>query len=527
MSDNLNVKKECAKSNCKLNDSSLKSILESIDFLKKIIENENIELVNKSKLKDNELKIKFNTLVNNLEKYKDLILNFSRINNFVYDGIFITDSSGVVVFTNKAYSRITGINAEEILGEQIETLIEKKFFTRAVTADVIKEKKCITYMSTILRNNKKVLVTGSPIFNENNELIQVVTNVRDISELIDMKEKLEETERKTRIYEKELIKFRTKQNENSIIVGKQSACMQRTIELTHKVAQVDSTVLIMGETGVGKEIIAREIYLNSQRAKAPFIKVNCAAIPLNLLESELFGYEKGAFTGALNKDKKGLFELANHGTILLDEIGEMPLNLQSKLLRVLQEKEIKRVGGTASINLNVRVIASTNKNLKQEVNKKLFREDLYYRLNVVPIKVPTLRERKEDISLLANYFLNIFNTKYNKDKILDLSILRVLTNYKWPGNVRELKNLIERFVVIVDEKTITDKHFNSMVTERDILSSINTEGLTLKEAVESLERRMIENALKTHGTTRKTAKILGIDQSNVVRKAKKLGIPLK
>ena len=301
--------------------------------------------------------------------------------------------------------------------------------------------------------------------------------------------------------------------------------MDKVIKLIENVSKTDATILITGETGVGKEVVARTIFKNSKRANGPYIRVNCAAIPENLLESELFGYEKGSFTGASQNGKLGLFEMANNGTILLDEIGEIPVKLQPKLLRVLQEREIKRIGGTSNIKIDVRVIAATNLNLEDEVKKGNFREDLYYRLNVIPIELPPLRERKEDISLLVYNFLGKFNKAYGKTKDFDITALEILENYSWPGNVRELENSIERLVVIGDEHLITRNTILSVLGQ-DKFYEASTETIdgTLKEAVDKFERNILEKTLKSCGSTYKAAKILGITQSTVVRKAKALGI---
>nr|WP_275299492.1 sigma 54-interacting transcriptional regulator [Clostridium sp. YIM B02506] len=303
------------------------------------------------------------------------------------------------------------------------------------------------------------------------------------------------------------------------------ASMKRIIQLINSVAKTDATILITGETGVGKEVIATEIYKKSNRSNKAYIKINCAAIPESLLESEMFGYEKGAFTGAIKKEKLGYFELAQKGTLLLDEIGEMPMKLQSKLLRVLQEKEITRIGGTKPINLDVRIIAATNQNLEQQIKNGTFREDVYYRLNVIPIEIPPLRERKDDISILADTFLNKFNLKYNKNKKIEASVLEVLEEYNWPGNVRELENLLERLVIYGDDEIINKENINNILRKNEFSQYlVEREEITLKEAVDLLEKDIIEKTLKKYRSSRKAAKVLGVTQPTVLRKAKSLGI---
>ena len=285
----------------------------------------------------------------------------------------------------------------------------------------------------------------------------------------------------------------------------------------------------MGKTGVGKEVVAREIHKNSLRKNGPFIKVNCASIPESLFESEMFGYASGAFTGADNKGKPGLIELANKGTLLLDEIGELSLSSQSKLLRVLEENKVTRVGGTEPINIDVRIIAATNRDLKKEVEKGTFREDLFYRLNVIPIYVPPLRERKEDIPLLSKYFLDLYNSKYNKTKTLSHKAFELLKWYSWPGNVRQLKNLIERLVLTCPYDIITDDYISGFFGKEEIeeLYNLGRGELTLDEAVSTIERQLIQNALKKYRTTRKAAKALGVSQPTIVRKCKKYGITIE
>jgi len=299
--------------------------------------------------------------------------------------------------------------------------------------------------------------------------------------------------------------------------------MKKIIELSTRVARVDSTVLITGESGVGKEIIAKLIHRASKRSSGPLIRINCGAIPENLLESELFGYESGAFTGARKDGKPGMFELAEGGTLFLDEIGEMPFSLQVKLLRVLQEREIVRVGGTKPTKVDVRIVTATNSNLEEMVANGTFREDLYYRLNVVNIAIPPLRERVDDIPHLALHFIKKFNTKYNMNKKMTLEAIDRLCQYSWPGNVRELENLIERLVVMVREEEIGVQHLPDSLQGRTEVDKGNvvsiSEIVPLKKALEEVEKQLLSKALHKYGSTRKVAKVLGINQSTVVRKA--------
>ncbi|MEZ0116719.1 UNVERIFIED_ORG: PAS domain S-box-containing protein [Heyndrickxia coagulans] len=451
---------------------------------------------------------------------KHVMIDGFALGDEISDGICVTDDCGIVLRVNKAYTRITGIAENEIVGRPVQFL--RKKFNNPVTEKVLKEKKKISAMSTVA-NNKKVLLTGTPILNEHGELIQVYTIMRDLTEMMMLKEQLEEKEKESERYT-EALKLLNERKKQSNFIG-QSSSMINIKRLIEQVSHTDATVLITGETGSGKEVIANEIFRNSTRKDHPFIKVNCAAIPETLLESELFGYEKGAFTGAQQKAKPGLLEMAHKGTILLDEIGEMPMKLQSKLLRCLQEQEITRVGGTKPIKLDIRVIAATNQNLQKQIKNGFFREDLYYRLNVIPIQVPPLKERKEDIYLLAHHFLEKFNKKYKKHKMFEAGAVDILASYPWPGNVRELENMIERLVIIRDEKTIEKEDVATALGETNSSAKRKNQIIMpLKAAVENLERDMIIQALKKYGSTHKAAKILGVAQPTVVRKAKALGI---
>ena len=460
-----------------------------------------------------------------LNVYKERELEAFVIGDALYDGIYIIDKMGVIIAVNKVFTQITGIEEAEIIGKPIEFLSERKVIKKPIGRMVLEKKEKISIVATV--NNQKIVVTGNPIFDEGGNVVQVLIVMRDVTELLRLQEQLEQSEKITQKYMDELQYFRTKEIQQSELIGS-SASMIQLKELIIQVAQVDVTVLITGETGVGKEVVAREIHKNSPRKDAPYIKVNCAAIPESLLESELFGYERGAFTGAQNKEKLGLFEIANSGTILLDEIGEMPINLQSKLLRVLQEKEIRRLGGTKSIQLDVRVIAATNQKLEQQVSEGKFRQDLYYRLNVIPIQIPPLRSRKEDIPLLINVFLHKYNEKYNQTKYIEISAIELMQQYSWPGNVRELENIIEQLVVIIKEPAIGSQNILKIIDNSDLLGDyFEKSDLTLKEAVDMVEKQVIEKALKTYGSTHKAARALGVSQPTVVRKARELGIRSK
>ncbi len=443
-----------------------------------------------------------------------------------YDGMWITDGQGYTLHLNSAYEKLSGIKKEDVVGRHMQELVDEGYFSDSVTLRVLEKKEPVTIMHNIFNNKEKsVLITGNPIFDENKEIVRVVTNVRDLTELMALKEESELKDKLAAQYKEELDRLRSGQLklENFVVHSSQ---MQHIFDLAVRVGQVNTTVLITGESGVGKEGIANAIVQASERENDPFIKVNCGAIPENLLESELFGYERGAFTGADRRGKLGMFELANKGTIFLDEIAEMPTNLQVKLLRVLQDGQIMRIGGVSPISLDVRLLTATNRDLETLVREGSFREDLYYRLNVVPIHVPPLRERKEDIPALINFFMSRFNREHNLYKRISTEAIDCLVDYQWPGNVRELQNLVERLVVLTREAVINlehiPQHFKSRQGEVEDNKMKIDGDCTLKEAVSKLEEEMILAAMEKHGTTRKAAQALGIDQSTVVRKLQKI-----
>lgn len=441
------------------------------------------------------------------------------------DGICLCDRNGIILAVNKEYNRIVGVSSEEIIGKHVSYFEEHGYIDHSTQVMVLQEKKKISKMLNLKKNNKLAMITSIPIFDGNDEVDQVLSVIRDLTEISNLKRRLEKSEKKSKKYLRELNNIRSILNKNDGFIG-ESLSVKKLKELAKSVAKTDATILITGETGCGKEVLAREIYTNSERNNNPYIKINCAAIPESLIESELFGYEQGAFTGAQNKGKMGMFEAANGGTLLLDEIGEMPLPLQSKLLRVLQEKELMRIGGTKSIKLDVRVIAATNQDLIELVQKKEFRQDLYYRLNVIPMRIPSLRERKDDIVLLAHSFLNKYNLKYGKNLLLDNRILNLLEEYNWPGNVRELENVMERLVVVSVNDDIDINYIMDILGHHEKDIAIDYDQLTLKEAVESVEKGMIKRALSQCGSTYKAAEVLGMNQSSIFRKAKAYGLLL-
>lgn len=445
-----------------------------------------------------------------------------------YDGVMITDYKGRGIRINNALSRLTGLDATHFEGKFIKDLFETGVFEyESITIKALREARTVTSIQKVSTTGKEVFVTGNPIFDADGKVVRVVTNVRDLTELNRLNKELKESKLLASRYQTELSQLILERFSKDKVIAK-SPGMVEIFNLAVRAAQTDATVLILGESGVGKEVLAGVIHNASFRASTgSLVQINCGAIPENLLESELFGYEPGAFTGASREGKPGMFEIADRGTLLLDEIGDLPINLQVKLLRVLQEQEIYRIGGTKPIKLDVRIIAATNRNIWEQVQEGVFREDLYYRLNVLPIEVPPLRDRKEDILPLALYFIQLYNEKYGVEKRLDSEALPVLESYGWPGNVRELQNVLERLLVITDGEIIEavqvqkqlakfGNRFHSPITVNELVP--------LQEAKELLEKKLISMAFENYPSVRKAAEALGLDHSNILRKAAKYGL---
>ena len=441
-----------------------------------------------------------------------------------FDGLWICNAEGEVLKINKASEKINSISAEQVVGKNVKDLMEQGLFDRSVTLEVMKKKKRVSILQN-LNNGKELLVTGNPIIVDS-KLTYIVTNDRDITELIELKEELEESREISRKYRQKLQEVLHKENEdteNFVFCSKE---MKKVYEMIQKVSEVGVTVFLQGESGVGKSRIARLIHEYSERRKGPFIHVNCGAIPETLLESELFGYVKGAFTDANEDGKPGMFELADGGTLFLDEITEMPLDLQVKLLHFLDSEKIKRVGDTLTRKIDVRIIVASNRNIQGLVEKKKFREDLFFRVNIVPIEIPPLRNRKEDVPLLLSYFLGRYNARYGKALTLDTEVTDLLCQYSFPGNIRELSNLIERLVVMAHESAICREDIPGQLVESVVMSPQKIDKnflfqFSLKEAMEKVERQLIENARKICKTQVELANLLGISQPTVARKIRK------
>ncbi len=457
-------------------------------------------------------------ILSELAVFKQLTKEHDMLVESSFDGIFITDGKGYVKRVNSAYEMVTGISREEVMGKHMSQMVADGLISHSSTLQVLEKKEQVTIVQKT-RSGRDIMVTSTPIFNDRGEITMVVSNVRNMSHLKKLEAELSETRVLTERYQQQLKELQMQQLHSSEVIY-QSPAMLKIYEAALRVAPFDSTVLIQGESGVGKEVVARLIHRESGRAEKPFIKVNCGAIPENLLETELFGYESGAFTGSNKAGKAGLFEVAHEGTLFLDEVGELPLNLQVKLLRVIQDKEIKRVGGNKFRTVDVRLIAATNRDVEAMVQAGTFREDLFYRLNVIPLHIPPLRERPEDVVALIRHFLQKLNEKYSMNKTLTPAALKKLYEYHWPGNVRELNNVMENILIMSESNTIgvenLPRHFTK---DRDAGHDavVVTDIIKLAEARKQLEQKLIKMAIKRTGSLRKAASLLGMDHSTLSR----------
>lgn len=471
---------------------------------------------------------KLNIIDKKLDYFLDRGIDFKQVVDGLDDSIFITDKNGKVLYVNPAYTRNTGITPDRVLYRTIYDLIEKdKLYTGGGIPDVLRTGAPAFRLSTTYGTGVPLpgYVSATPVFDDNGNLHQVVACSRPFMSLQALKSDFT-------AFLKEVQKVKPEENtqpaaENNLsedMIGKDTTLANIWTLLKH-IAPSDATVLITGESGSGKEVIADEIYKNSNRRDKPYVKINCAAIPANLLESELFGYEKGAFSGANAKGKQGLFEMANHGTLMLDEIGDMPMDLQVKLLRAIQQQEITRIGGSRTIKLDIRFLALTNSDLKEKIANGTFRQDLYYRLNVIPIHMPPLRERISDIEALCSRFIEIFSAKYNRPFSLTERQLNYLRQYQWPGNIRELENIIEYLVLCssgvgqIDDSVITSLLDISQETEPETSSELD-----FSAAVAQFEKALLEKALKTSSSLREAGQKLNINASTISRKIRQYNI---
>lgn len=445
-----------------------------------------------------------------------------------YDGIILSDHQGRVFFANeKAIARLSNMPSGKLIGKTSSDLVKDGVIleeTKTKTKMPNLDQKAIL-ITHKLKTGVEALITSVPVYNGNSDKpFCYIANFREITDLNNLKKELEETRSKTESYLTELAELRNRLLKADHVIAR-SIAMRNILEKLIKISTADVNVYLYGESGVGKEVVAKLIHKMSNRKEGPFVQINCGAIPENLLESELFGYEKGAFTGANRLGKPGILEMAQKGTVLLDEIGDLPLSLQVKLLKAIQDREFYRVGGINPVEMDARVICATNKDLEKMVKQGKFREDLFYRINVIPIYIPPLRERREDILPLTYHFMHKFNKKYNQDRTLTGEVCNALEQYDWPGNVRELENIIERLIIMSDDRKIRIENLPGYIYD-PLEHHHGGEIKPLKETVAQVEQRIVMEAIKKYGSIRKAARMLGVDHSTLVKKVNRYDLKI-
>lgn len=440
------------------------------------------------------------------------------------DAFLISDSKGKILYVNSEIENVTGLKAEIHLGNNIQQLLKEKLINNSATFAAVSQRKPVT-REVGTSAGKRLLSTASPVFNTAGRINRVVCNIKDITTLHNALNPQADLHIEPYLIVNgtvtgEVIKI----GDKCELAFADSSPMRTLVEMALQLGRVDSTVLITGETGVGKDLIARLIHKNSRRSTSgTFVKVNCSSLSENLFESELFGYMPGSFTGALASGKMGYFEKADTGTLFLDEIAELTLHQQARLLSVLQDRRITRIGSTSSQPLDLRIIAATNHNLETLVTEGSFRKDLYYRLNVIPLKVPPLRERVDDIPVLTTYFANKIRKEYNINKQLSGDLVNYFHSFSWPGNVRELANLIENLLITTNLETINLSSLPEPYCRQSLPSfalSPDHDDVRLKEKMKELEKAFIRNVLEQSATQDEAAKKLGISRASLVRKIK-------
>ncbi|HSN93345.1 MAG TPA: sigma 54-interacting transcriptional regulator [Anaeromyxobacteraceae bacterium] len=458
---------------------------------------------------------------------EELARELEAIINSMSEGLWVSDGEGNVLRVNPASARLNALEPAAVVGRNMTEIVAEGLVERSVTLEVIRTGKAMNMLQT--RRGRKLVVTGTPVRDGAGKLIRVVVNERDVTEIDSLQRHLEEQEAIRDRFRDEMLEMQIAKVESQRVIAR-SPAMQRALRQAIKVAGADSTVLVLGESGVGKGLFADLIHKYSARAQNPLVKVNCGSIPESLVEAELFGYEKGAFTGAQAKGKPGYFELAEGGTLFLDEIAELPLSSQVKLLRFLEDRRIARVGGISSREVNVRILAATHRDLQEMVDQGRFRLDLFYRLNVVPLTIPPLRERPECILPVLRHYVDHYAGKLGARRRLSRAATEVLLSYGWPGNVRELMNVCERLVVMSDTEVIDvgdlppDVVAATSAGSPPALPPALSDEATLAEALERTERAVLLRARLRHGNQTDMARALGVNQSTVARKLKRYGI---
>ena len=473
-----------------------------------------------------------NELELEVEKRTKALMEMNRqleaIFNMSSESIWVCDNEGYVIKISNATTKLYNVKPEEVVGRNVRDLIDQGFMDCSATLEVLAQKKQVSMIQNIPRYDRQLLLTGTPIFDEKGRISLVTIVERDLTELNRLHEELERNQLLSKRYEQELNEWNVWEEQKEYFVA-ESVRMKNVLRTAIKLASQNvSNILILGESGTGKGKLSKLIHRYSSRREGPFIEINCAALPETLLEAELFGYDKGAFTGAREQGKAGLFELANKGTLFLDEIGDMPLPLQAKLLKYLDDNTIMHLGGLKAIPIDCTIIAATNRDLETRVRQKEFRKDLYYRLNTFTINIPPLRERQDDILKLTQRFIEQYNKLFNHQKKLSPKAVNALQSYRFPGNVRELKSLIKKAVVLSEGTSLDNVLLEAIGRGRliDILdiNYSDTTAHSLEDQLNRYERLILENAVKRYRTTRQIARHLHTSQTSIVRKLKKYGL---
>ncbi|PBG69990.1 sigma-54 interaction domain-containing protein [Clostridioides difficile] len=465
---------------------------------------------------------------------------YQKILEASHDEICVSDDKGIIIYCNKAFEENYGLKKEDILGKNVSFLEDSGYSTKSPIPIVLKTKTKFS-LEQDTQTGKKLIITATPIFDENGNLEFTVENCRDITELNNIKNKLEDTKKQVKKYKSEVeTLYRTALRiEDTVIMD--GIVMRPIINTVNHVSKTDVSVLLLGESGTGKSSLARYIHHNSNRSNGPFITINCATISPQLLESELFGYTSGAFTGASTKGKVGLVELANGGTLFLDEIGDIPQNLQAKFLQLIQDRTFTPVGSLKNKKVDIRIISATNVDLVSKVKEKKFREDLYYRLNVIEIKLPPLRERRDNLVEIIKYYFNRYSSDFNLNKTISKEAMDAIANYRFPGNIRELQNIIQKILLTCTDNHITIDDLPNILTKnihitnngnKTHISQINKviisdskstkyKNKNFDTLIKEYEKNIILDAYEKFGSSYKVAKHLEISQSKANRLIRK------
>jgi PAS domain S-box-containing protein len=456
---------------------------------------------------------------------EELTREQDAIINSMSEGLWVCDGDARVLRINPASARLNAVEPAQVVGRTMHELVAEGLFDRSVTLEVLRTRHPVNMLQT--RRGRKLVLTGTPVLDEEGRLIRVVVTERDVTEIETLERDLEAQEAIKDRFRDQMLEMQIEKAESRRVIAR-SPSMQRALRQAIKVASSDSTVLILGESGVGKGLFADLIHKHSARAGKPLVKVNCGAIPDSLVEAELFGYEKGAFTGAQAKGKAGYFEAAEGGTLFLDEIAELPLASQVKLLRFLEDHRITRVGGTQSRELDLRILAATHRDLQMMVDQGGFRLDLFYRLNVIPLSVPPLRERPECILPVLRHYVDLFSQRLGTRRRLSRAAADSLLAYQWPGNVRELMNLCERLVVMTETEVIDRADLPPAILAAAGAATPTPPAwdgeTTLDEALGRTERALLMRARERYGSQSEMARALGVNQSTIARKLKRHGL---